>query len=120
LRVGAEERQDIPFYRTPAYLGTADLYLISRNEAPRGKVLRMPLKKPDWKTAEVALPEGEDTVVSDFWGTPTVLPTESRLYVEYQLGGPSELAGLRSQRYAPNRPRAVAGGGGGRCGAARG
>lgn len=68
-----------------------DLYLISRNEAPRGKVLRMSLQKPDWKTAQVVVPEGEDTVVSDFWGTPTVLPTESRLYVEYQLGGPSEL-----------------------------
>lgn len=68
-----------------------DLYLISRNEAPRGKVLRMPLSAPDWKKAEVVIPEGEDTIVSDFWGAPTVLPTETRIYVVYQLGGPSEL-----------------------------
>ena len=40
------------------------------------------------------VPEGTDTVVTDFYryvSPQTVLPTKSRLYVLYQLGGPSEL-----------------------------
>lgn len=72
-----------------------DLYVISRKEAPKGKVLRVPIRSVKGplnpKKAQVVIPEGEDTVVSDFWGPPTVLATKSRLYVIYQLGGPSEI-----------------------------
>lgn len=68
-----------------------DLYLISREGAPKGKVLRMPIRRLNVKKAKVVIPEGEDTIVSDFWGPPTVLATRSRLYVVYQLGGPSEI-----------------------------
>ncbi|MCA9554612.1 MAG: S9 family peptidase, partial [Myxococcales bacterium] len=68
-----------------------DLYLLSRAGAPRGKVLHMPIAKLDPKSAEVIIPEGEDTIVEDFWGPPTVLATDTRLYVQYQLGGPSEI-----------------------------
>ena len=40
------------------------------------------------------IPEGNDTIVTSgvaFWGETTILPMQDRLYVVYQLGGPSEL-----------------------------
>src|SRR5262249_20057935 len=40
------------------------------------------------------VPEGKDTIVTDHYGPPgekTVLPCATRLYVEYQLGGPTAI-----------------------------
>ncbi len=68
-----------------------DLYLVSRHEAPRGKVLHVPIRSLDVEHAHVVIPEGENSIVTDFWGPPTVLPMHSKLYVTYQTGGPSEL-----------------------------
>lgn len=71
-----------------------DLYLLSRADAPRGKVLRLPFSQIDGKEPiqpTLVIPEGTDTIVEDFWGPPTVLVTDSRIYVQYQLGGPSEI-----------------------------
>jgi prolyl oligopeptidase len=59
-------------------------YLLSRKDAPRGKVLRLPLTTPTLDKATVVVPEGEATVQS-------VVPTKSRLYLAEQLGGPSQL-----------------------------
>ena len=69
-----------------------DLYVVSRKGAPRGKVLRLDGKAPDLAQANVVIPEGTDTIVTEFYNRSsrqTVLPTASRLYVTYQLGGPS-------------------------------
>jgi prolyl oligopeptidase len=68
-----------------------DLYVMSRNGAPRGKVLRLDIDKLDFAKAETIVPEGEDTIVDSFWAHPSVLPTKNRLYVLYQRGGPSEI-----------------------------
>lgn len=69
-----------------------DLYLISRVNAPRGKIMRIPVASPKVADAELIVPEGSDTVVTSFYHSPpSLLPTKNRLYVEYQLGGPSEL-----------------------------
>jgi prolyl oligopeptidase len=59
-------------------------YLLSRKDAPRGKVLRLPLATPTLDKATVVVPEGAATVQS-------VVPTKSRLYLAEQLGGPSQL-----------------------------
>lgn len=71
-----------------------DLYVLSRAGAPRGRVLRVPLKRLSLgsiaKGKEV-IAESEDTIVDDFWGPPTVRVTDSKLYVQYQLGGPSTI-----------------------------
>jgi prolyl oligopeptidase len=72
-----------------AFAPEGDLFVVSRQGAPKGKVLRLSVKTLDVKKATVVVPEGSDSVVTDFWGKPTVLPTASRLYVTYQLGGPS-------------------------------
>jgi prolyl oligopeptidase len=80
-----------------------DLFLISRVDAPRGKILRVPLSNPDVRRAETVIAEGADTIVTSFYHSPpSLVATASRLYVEYQLGGPSELRvfDLRGQRLA--------------------
>lgn len=71
-----------------------DIFAISLEDAPRGKLLRISVKDLDPKKAKVIVPEGKDTIVFDFPGyssRQTVLPTATRLYVTYQLGGPSEV-----------------------------
>ncbi|MBS0264189.1 MAG: S9 family peptidase [Planctomycetes bacterium] len=69
-----------------------DLLLTSRAGAPRGKLLRVPLSDPRLERAETVIEEGTDTIVTSFQhASPGVLATDKRLYVMYQLGGPSEL-----------------------------
>lgn len=69
-----------------------DLYLISRSNADRGKVLRIRLSQPRIDQADTIIPQGQDTIVTSFYhAPPSLLTTKSRLYVAYQQGGPSEL-----------------------------
>jgi prolyl oligopeptidase len=71
-----------------------ELVVISLEDAPRGKLIRLSVKDLDPAKAKVIVPEGKDTIVADFPGyssRQTVLPTETRLYVTYQLGGPTEV-----------------------------
>jgi prolyl oligopeptidase len=70
------------------------LFIVSRQGAPRGKIISLPAADPDIAKAAVVVPEGNDTIVSDPYlppGEKTVLPTATRLYVSYQLGGPSAI-----------------------------
>ncbi|ADO72691.1 Peptidase, S9A (Prolyl oligopeptidase) family [Stigmatella aurantiaca DW4/3-1] len=60
------------------------LYLLSIQDAPRGKVLRLPLATPSLDKASVLVPEGQATLQG-------FLPTPGRLYIVEQLGGPSQL-----------------------------
>lgn len=69
-----------------------ELFVVSRKDAPKGKVLRLSAAEPNLAKATVVIPSGDDTIITDFYGTTsrqTVLPTANRLYVTYQLGGPS-------------------------------
>jgi len=67
------------------------LFIVSRNGAPRGKILRLPSSDTPMKRATEVIPEGEDTIVSQFSQTDTMIVTETKLYLIYQLGGPSEI-----------------------------
>jgi prolyl oligopeptidase len=60
------------------------LYLLSRNAAPRGKVLRLPLETPDLSNAVEIVPTGEPVVQQ-------ILPTAGPLFVGDLLGGPSQI-----------------------------
>ncbi len=60
------------------------LYLLSREDAPRKKILRMPLQFPDLHHAAVIVPEGENAIES-------YTPTQSRLYVTEMVGGPTQM-----------------------------
>lgn len=71
-----------------------DLYVLSRAGAPRGRVVRVPIAGLSLESVakgEEIIPQSEDTIVEDFWGPPTVRVTASKLYVQYQLGGPSTI-----------------------------
>ena len=70
-----------------------DLYVLSRAGAPKGRLLRLSLDALDAGIdgAEVVVPEGDATLVHDFFGPATVRVTDHRLYLLYQLGGPSEI-----------------------------
>lgn len=60
------------------------LYMLSRKDAPHGKVLRVPLEQADLAKAVVVAPETKG-VIQEF------APAEDGLYVASLLGGPSEL-----------------------------
>ena len=60
------------------------LYLISRKNAPRGKILRLSLDRPELSAARTIVPEGE--LVIDPAG---VTPAKSRVFVTYLAGGPN-------------------------------
>ena len=60
------------------------LYLLSRADAPRGKILRLPLDNPELANAKVIVPPGN--AVIQF-----MEPTASALYVGDLLGGPSQI-----------------------------
>ncbi|MBX3380987.1 MAG: S9 family peptidase [Phycisphaeraceae bacterium] len=67
------------------------IYLISRKDAPRGKLMRMGLAEPRLEKATVIVHEQKDALVSEFDHADNLLATESLVYAIYQLGGPSEI-----------------------------
>jgi len=60
------------------------LYLVTVKDAPRGKVLRLPLTTPDLAKATVAVPEGKGVAQG-------VAPASHGIYAVELQGGPSEL-----------------------------
>jgi prolyl oligopeptidase len=60
------------------------LYLLSENDAPRGKILRLPLADLELTNAVVVVPEGSSGI-SEFE------PSAHGLYVALMAGGPSRL-----------------------------
>ena len=68
-----------------AHLGRDNaLYLLSRNDAPRGKVLRLPLETPELSKAVEIVPTGEPVIQQ-------IVPTADALYTGDLLGGPSQI-----------------------------
>jgi prolyl oligopeptidase len=60
------------------------LYLLSRADAPHGKILRLPLDTPELTKAQEIVPTSE--AVIQFFE-----PTEDTLYIADLLGGPSQI-----------------------------
>lgn len=60
------------------------MYLLSRNAAPRGKVLRLPLETPELSKAVEIVPTGEPVIQQ-------ILPTANALFLGDLLGGPSQI-----------------------------
>lgn len=67
------------------------LYLISRKDAPRGKLMRISAAAPQLENATVIVPDQKDALVSEFDHPDNLLVTDSLVYAVYQLGGPSEI-----------------------------
>ncbi len=68
-----------------------NMFLISRHNAPRGKILRLSLDAPGLENAVTIVDEGEDTIESGFYSSTKMVITNTKLYVSYQMGGPSEI-----------------------------
>src|SRR5216117_2803648 len=60
------------------------LYLLSRANAPRGKILRLPLDVPELKNAAEIVASGEAVIEQ-------IVPSKEALYVGDLLGGPSQI-----------------------------
>src|SRR5215216_4607290 len=68
-----------------AHLGRDNaLYLLSRDAAPRGKVLRLPLETPELSKAVEIVPTGEPVIQQ-------IVPAADALFVGDLLGGPSQI-----------------------------
>jgi prolyl oligopeptidase len=67
------------------------MFLLSRKEAPRGRILFLPSPKMPVDKARKVVPESSDSIASESLDGQSLLVTESMLYVTYQLGGPSEI-----------------------------
>jgi len=70
------------------------LYLLSRKDAPRGQILRLPLEQPDLAQAKIIVPQspggtGEDE--NDRASVEDFVPAWNHLYVTDMMGGPSRL-----------------------------
>jgi prolyl oligopeptidase len=82
---------DFPDRAIQALFGPhGETFVVSLNKAPRGKLLQLG-DDLNLKTAKTIIPEGKDTIVTDFYGKPTIVATASRLYLTYQTGGPQEV-----------------------------
>jgi prolyl oligopeptidase len=69
------------------------LYLLSRKDAPRGKILRLPLSDLNLSHAKVVVPEssGSGADESSRASIDTFVPTSGYLYVRDIIGGPSRV-----------------------------
>ncbi len=71
------------------------LYLVSRKNAPRGEMLRLPLATPELKDASVVIPQSQ-AVIQGFRFALSGFPanfavTNDRIYVVDLVGGPTEI-----------------------------
>jgi prolyl oligopeptidase len=62
------------------------VYLLSHQDAPRGKVLRLPLAQPSLAAAQTIVSQSESVIEPENG----LNPTEHRLYVTYLAGGPNQ------------------------------
>ncbi|MES2103319.1 MAG: prolyl oligopeptidase family serine peptidase [Pseudomonadota bacterium] len=69
------------------------MYLVSRKDAPRGKLLKLPLNDLDLAHAKVIVPESDAVIQpgGELGGSPVIV-TKDALYVREIVGGPSRVA----------------------------
>jgi prolyl oligopeptidase len=81
-----------------------DLFLISFQDAPRGKIGHLAIADLGQKEAATIVPQADDTIVTSFMEAPSIAVTPNRLYLTYQLGGPSEIRGFDHQGKPLKKP----------------
>jgi prolyl oligopeptidase len=67
------------------------LLVVSRDGAPHGKLLATDARAPDLAHATLLVPETDAAIVSRFEGGRSLAVSDARMYLTYQLGGPSEI-----------------------------
>jgi prolyl oligopeptidase len=84
------------------------LLLISRKGAERGQLQTLAYEdgKPlSLASAKTIVPEGKDTLVSDFIDFHVLQQIDGKIYAEYQLGGPSEIRAFNLDGSAAKAPQ---------------
>jgi prolyl oligopeptidase len=73
--------------------GEGALYLLSRKDAPRGQILRLPLSQLDLAQAKVIVPQSSGNAADENSraSIEAIIPTFGHLYVLDLIGGPSRL-----------------------------
>lgn len=102
----ADWEDRVPF---AGFADNGDVWMVSRKDAPRGKVLRLAAGSTTLSQARVVVPEGKDNIVTDFYSDVGIQDGGDRAYVTYQLGGPTELRAFAANgqpRPAPAVPPA--------------
>lgn len=82
-----------------------DLFLISLRDAPRGKVQHIAIADLGKQDPVTIVAQGDDAIATTFIGPPTMAATPNRLYLVYQLGGPSEIRAFDYQGQAAKAPQ---------------
>ncbi|HEY3619430.1 MAG TPA: prolyl oligopeptidase family serine peptidase [Candidatus Sulfotelmatobacter sp.] len=82
------------------------LYLLSRKDAPRGQILRLPLAQLDLAQAKVVVPQssGSGSDEGDRASIENFIPTRGHLYVVDIVGGPSRMRVFDNQGKALPAP----------------
>jgi prolyl oligopeptidase len=80
-------------FATLGVQGDAALYMLSRKDAPRGKVLRLTLADPVLAKAQLIVPQSSGTGTSESAraSIDMLVPTPTRLYVHDMMGGPTRV-----------------------------
>ncbi|MGE5175817.1 MAG: prolyl oligopeptidase family serine peptidase [Hyphomicrobiales bacterium] len=88
LRAGDGSWTQVATFEDDASEGTfgedGALYFLSRRDAPRKQILRVPLATPHLDAAQVVVPQS-DRVIESF------TPTATRIYVQEMVGGPTQI-----------------------------
>ncbi len=76
-----------------AVFGSAEsLFLLSLRDGPMGSIVRMSTRTLNAKDAVTIVPHGRHPIVPGFYrSAASIVATETRLFVTYQMGGPTEL-----------------------------
>lgn len=83
-----DQVKQIEFGRDPLYIEWPKddaLYLLSRKDAPRGRILKVSLANPDLGAASEVIKQRDNKVIQSF------VPSSSGLYLHIINGGPSEV-----------------------------
>ena len=86
--------------------GDDALYLLSRKDAPRGKVLRLPLADPTLAKAQLMVPQSPGVGPNDsaHASIDGITPAATRLYVRDMIGGPSRVRIFDHQGHETGTP----------------
>lgn len=75
--------------------GPACLYMVSRKDAPKGKLIKVDLLPSGsfapLDDATTLVPEGDASIIDEFMEASNIVVTRDLIYLSYQLGGPSEI-----------------------------
>ena len=74
------------------FIDENSLLVLSRHSAPRGKFMRMDISKLPATSMTLTVPEQEHSFASDFYGNPTFIIHQQKIYAKTLSGGPHELA----------------------------